>query len=91
MSPSEFFNLASDLGFDADTLKSGGLVSLSSSNLAAFGYAPLAKVLTIEFTSGSMYLYKGVPANVALELMQAGSHGSFFHHNIRTSYPFQRL
>ena len=52
--------------------------SVSSSNLNSVGYDRNARVLEIEFHSGSIYQYSGVPESVYLGLMNAASKGSYF-------------
>ena len=47
--------------------------SVDSSNLAAVGYNPSRKVLEVEFNSGSVYQYYGVPEHEYRNLMSAGS------------------
>lgn len=65
------------------------LTLVRSSNLAAVGYAD--GILTVAFRSGSVYVYFGVPWVLYLGLMNASSHGSFFHRNIRTSFAYKRV
>ncbi len=52
--------------------------AVSSSNLASVGYDPVQQTLEIEFHSGSVYQYSGVPADVYAGLMSATSHGRYF-------------
>jgi len=67
------------------------LIPVSSSNLAAVGYKPLAAVLTIVFRDERIYEYFDVPATVHRELMGAESPGKFFHGAIRDCYPYRRV
>lgn len=64
---------------------------VQSSNLASVGYNSQAAVLEIEFNSGSVYQYYGVPKATYEGLMSANSHGRFFHAYIRDVYPYQRI
>lgn len=64
---------------------------VSSSNLRSVGYDPTTRALEIEFNSGAIYRYDGVPANVHAGLMSASSHGSYFHENIKGRYPYRRI
>jgi hypothetical protein len=64
---------------------------ISSTNLQSVGYDSTTQTLEIEFASGSIYDYAGVPKSEYQNLMNASSHGSYFHHNIRTSYPYRRV
>ena len=56
---------------------------VSSSNLASVGYDAATQILEIEFHSGSVYQYSGVPAAIYKGLMAASSHGSYFSQFIR--------
>lgn len=65
--------------------------SVSSSNLYSVGYDPDTSTLEVEFRDHSVYLYSGVPAQKYDGLMNAGSHGQYFHRYIRTTYPYRRI
>lgn len=54
-------------------------VQVESSNLVSVGYNPETATLEIEFHSGSIYQYSGVPEDVYRGLMNAGSKGRYFH------------
>ncbi len=56
---------------------------VQSSNLASIGYEPDTSMLEIEFLTGSIYQYFGVPQAVYEELMNASSKGSYFYHQVR--------
>ena len=64
---------------------------VSSSNLASVGYDPASQILEIEFNTGTVYQYFDVPQSEYDALMAAGSHGSYFYHNIRDSYRYNRI
>jgi len=64
---------------------------VSSSNVASIGYDEETQTLEIEFLSGGVYQYSGVPIDVYESLMAAGSKGSFFHKEIRNVYPTSRV
>jgi hypothetical protein len=64
---------------------------VTSSNLRTVGYDPTTRTLEIEFQDGVIYQYDGVPPDVHAGLMQAPSHGSYFHRNIRDRYPYRRV
>lgn len=64
---------------------------VTSSNLLAVGHDPKTKTLEVEFQSGRVYTYAGVSAQRKTALLKAPSLGSYFHKNVRTSYPFKRL
>ena len=66
-------------------------IPVVSSNLASIGYE--GGVLEIEFKSGSVYQYSGVPASVYEALMSAPSHGKYFSAHIRNNsiYPCHQI
>jgi len=59
-------------------------IRVQSSNLYSVGYE--AGILEIEFNSGGIYQYAGVPENIYLSLLNASSHGKFFHRYIKDRY-----
>jgi hypothetical protein len=56
---------------------------LRSSMIKSAGYEPEAKILEIEFKSGSLYRYHGVSEEVFLALQNARSAGHFFEQYIK--------
>jgi hypothetical protein len=64
---------------------------VSSSSLHAVGYDADASVLEIEFVSGSIYQYDGVPQSEFDALMSAGSKGKHFNASIKGRYSETRL
>lgn len=60
-------------------------VPVTSSNLQSVGYDAVSQKLTVEFRNGSVYEYGNVPPEVHAELMQAKSHGKYFHSHIRNA------
>jgi hypothetical protein len=65
---------------------------VSSSNLASVGYDPAAQILEIEFHSGGVYQYFGVPTDIYQGLMAASSHGSYFDQFIKKGgYGYRRV
>jgi len=64
---------------------------VSSSNLRSIGYDPETATLEVEFNTGSVHQYHGVPQEVFDSLMQAGSHGVYFNANIKNSYGTTKL
>ena len=73
-----------------------GLIPVTSSQIAAVGYDPIACQLVIRFRGaggrpGAVYSYDGVPAEVAAGLIAAASPGIYFNRHIRHGgYPFRR-
>jgi hypothetical protein len=65
---------------------------VESSNLASVGYDPESAVLEIEFKSGGIYEYSGVPQSVYDGLMNAASKGKYFYRYIKNSgYPYSKI
>jgi hypothetical protein len=65
---------------------------VQSSNLLAVGYDPATSTLEIDFRSGGVYQYYGVPGQVYECLMKAESKGSYFHHYIKLAgYPYKKV
>lgn len=62
-----------------------------SSNLSTVGYDPKSKTLEIEFKSGGVYQYLGVPEFVYTGLMSASSKGKYFANSIKDVYPFVKV
>lgn len=66
--------------------------TVSSSNLASVGYDAAEQILEIEFHSGGIYRYFGVPQRIYQSLMTASSHGSYFDQAIKKAgYRWQRV
>lgn len=67
-------------------------IPVSSSNLASVGYDLDSAVLEVEFNHGGVYQYTGVPEDVYLGLMNAGSHGKYFDQYVKKArYPYTKL
>ena len=64
---------------------------VQSSNLASVGYDEFQELLEVEFLNGRIYRYFGVPEEVYEKLMNADSHGSYFHKAIRDEFPYDRI
>ena len=65
------------------------MIPVNYSNLEAVGYE--SGILYISFHHGGAYCYYDVPVHIYRELMQADSHGKYFHANIRNVYRYQKL
>lgn len=69
--------------------------AVSSSNVASVGYEEDSETLEVEFHSGAVYQYFGVPSQVHEELITAGSVGSYMANNIgsryNSLYPYQQV
>lgn len=64
---------------------------VNSSNIASIGYDPSSQTLEVEFLSGAIYEYYGVPDYVYESFLNAGSKGGFFHQNVRNVYSYARV
>ena len=64
---------------------------VSSSTVISIGYDAPTQTLEIEFGSGRVYQYYGVPDHTHAEIMQASSKGRFFNMHIRNAFPFSRV
>lgn len=64
---------------------------VSSSNIRSVRYEVEAQMLELEFHSGGVYRYSGVPEVIYRELIRAASKGSYFHQNIKDLYPFIKV
>jgi hypothetical protein len=62
-----------------------------TSNLDSVNYNPVSRTLTVQFHGGRLYAYSGVPWTEYRGLIEAESHGSYFHARIRNRYPHRRL
>lgn len=65
--------------------------SVASSNIASIGYDAPSQTLEVEFLSGTIYQYYGVPENMYDQLMQAGSKGRFLNTYIKNAYGYSRV
>ena len=64
---------------------------VSSSNIASIGYDEASETLEIEFHNGGVYQYFNVSAFIFEGIMTADSCGGYFHANIRTAFPWQKV
>jgi hypothetical protein len=62
-----------------------------SSNIRSLGYDPSSRTLEVEFHSGGLYQYSGVPGAIYQGFMRAASKGSYFHDHIRGRYPDRQV
>lgn len=64
---------------------------VESSNLDSYGYDKDNHLLAVQFKGGGLYLYHGVPAELAGEMDTAESKGSFFNQKIKANYNFTKV
>ena len=62
-----------------------------SSNIHSIGYDKEELILEIEFQSGGIYQYFGVPEYAYNDLMTASSHGSYFSQAIKDRYSYRKI
>jgi hypothetical protein len=63
----------------------GEWVKVNSRNLVAVRWGP---VMSIEFKNEHVYHYRGVPRRLWLKLMDAASHGEFFHDHVKDKFKY---
>jgi hypothetical protein len=63
---------------------------VSSSAISSVGYDPGSATLEVEFKSGAVYDYHGVPPKVYKSLLEAPSKGRFVSRRIRDRFEFSR-
>jgi hypothetical protein len=66
------------------------MIEVQSSDLAGVDYS-WSGTLTIVFHSGGVYDYYGVPYSEYAGLMNANSHGKYFHANIKKRYSYRKV
>ena len=66
-------------------------ILVQSTNLVSAGYDAAAQILEVEFLTGKVYQYHGVPLAVYQSLMAAHSKGEYLHDNILNRYDFQEV
>jgi hypothetical protein len=64
--------------------------TLDSSLLKAAAYSS-DETLQLEFRTGPVYRYFGVPSAIFQNLITATSKGAYFNRNVRNSFPHQRV
>lgn len=65
--------------------------NVASSNVRAIGYDDRTQTLEVEFVSGRVYQYYGVPENMHSQFMQVPSKGKFLLTYIKDQFPFSRV
>jgi hypothetical protein len=64
---------------------------VDSSTMKSVGYKAKSRMLEIEFDSGAVYQYLGVPARIHEELLGAESKGRYFNGEIRDVYAYVQV
>jgi N-formylglutamate amidohydrolase len=66
-------------------------IPIRSSTIHSVGYESATEILEIEFNTGWIYEYYGVPNNVYHNLMNASSKGIYHKENIKFTYRYKRI
>lgn len=66
-------------------------LSVKSRILRAVGYDDSTKTLEIEFQTGLVYQYSGVPPKVYADLMRSGEIGKYFSEKVRPKFPAKQV
>src|SRR3990167_11311693 len=64
---------------------------VASSNLSAVGYDSQRQVLACTFKSGDVWHYGSVPADLAEQLFEAESKGTFYSAHIKGKFPAEKM
>ena len=64
---------------------------VTSSTIESIGYDERSQTLEVEFKSGAVYQYFGVPDAVYRELMSASSQGQYLARTIKGAYRYARV
>ncbi len=64
---------------------------VSSTAINSVSYKHAAQELYIEFNTGHVYRYDGVPRKTLRNLLRARSVGKYFHQHIKGQYDFDRV
>jgi hypothetical protein len=64
---------------------------VTSTNITSIGYDPRTSTLEVEFRSGGVYQYSGVPEATTAALLNAQSHGKYFYLHVKDRYPTRRI
>lgn len=59
--------------------------------MRSVGFEARRRILEIEFNSGAVYRYLGVPARIYERLLKAESKGRYFNNEIRDVYPYVQV
>lgn len=66
-------------------------LSVKSRILRSVGYDESKKILEIEFTSGLVYQYSGVPPKVYADLMHSGEIGKYYSEKVRPRFQTKQV
>jgi hypothetical protein len=66
-------------------------LSVKSRILRSVGYNDSTKILEIEFQTGLLYQYSGVPPKVYADLIHSGEIGKYFSEKVRPKFPAKQV
>lgn len=64
---------------------------MPSTVIRRYAYRPELSALDVEFVSGRVYRYHGVPAETAEEMRAWRSKGAFLNRKVRDRFEYERL
>jgi hypothetical protein len=67
------------------------VTAVASTTLTTVAYDQRTEILRLEFRSGAVYDYCGVPWQIHNALLAASSKGAYFNRNIRGRFPYRKL
>ena len=67
------------------------MLDVASSNIKAIGYSAFARVLQVDFLSGSCYRYLAVEPEIFKRFIDAPSKGQFLNREIKRVYQYCRI
>jgi len=66
------------------------MAPVKSSNIASVGYDAERAELYVQFRSGGLYTYSGVPETEAAEMVKSASVGNYFATRIKGKYTYRQ-
>ena len=67
------------------------LKPVSSSNIDSIGYSIATETLRVQFKTGAIYDYEGVPVEVYQQMQNASSVGCYLNKHIKNTYAYTRV
>ena len=64
---------------------------VESSNIRLIGYDKQTQIMEIEFKSGGVYRFYGVPERKWRGILRAKSKGKYFHRRIKGEYEYEMI
>ena len=64
---------------------------MPSTVIRRFDYQPDRMELRVEFVTGRVYVYSGVPEDIAQAMRAAFSKGRYFNAHVRDAYPCREV